>query len=292
MGSGDEYRVKILRYMDNDLQGQELNDFLTHLEACADCRSRLEAEWALSHLLHRSRPLYSAPAPLRSRVSAAVMQYAESPAEAGIYQSMLRILQTLLYPPRRVLSTRMLALVVLLLGFLFAFVPRVVRQVRAASYVEAAVATHRSYVDGNRPLTLRTNSPELVTAWFADKVPFHFRLPNAQSAPNATPSYRLTGASLVNYRGNPAALVMYEKESQTISLLVASSESAVVAGGDEVRSGTLAFHYRTDDGFKVITWSNHGLSYALVSSVPGSARESCLVCHQNMADHHDFRSGQ
>jgi ribose 1,5-bisphosphokinase PhnN len=88
------------------------------------------------------------------------------------------------------------------------------------------------------------------------------------------------------------ALVTYEKKSEKISLLAASSDSALVAGGDEVRFGDLAFHYRTEDGFKVITWSNHGLSYALVSSVSGSARESCLVCHQNMADHHAFRPGQ
>jgi hypothetical protein len=40
-----------------------------------------------------------------------------------------------------------------------------------------------------------------------------------------------------------------------------------VAGGDEVHFGDLTFHYRTDDGFKVITWSNHDLLYALVSSV-------------------------
>lgn len=292
MGPGDEYRVKILRYMDNDLQGRELNDFLTHLEACADCRSRLQAERALSHLLHRSRPLYSAPAALRSRVSAIAMHHSESPARIGFYQSTLQALQTLVSPARHVLSTRVSAPVVLLLGCLFAFAPNVVRKVRAASYVEAAVAAHRSYLDGDRPLALRTGSPELVTAWFTDKVPFHFRLPNAQSAPNAPLSYRLTGASLVNYRGNPAALVIYEKESQKISLLVASSNSAVVAGGDEVRFGTLTFHYRTDNGFKVITWSNHDLSYALVSSVSGSARESCLVCHQNMADHHNFRSGQ
>jgi hypothetical protein len=186
---------------------------------------------------------------------------------------------------------RVLALVVLLLGFLFAFVPNAVRQVRAASYVETAVAAHRSYLDGDRPLELRSSSPELVTTWFADKVPFPFRLPNAQSTPNSTPAYRLTGAGLVNYRGNKAALVTYEKESGKISLLVASSKAAPVAGGDEVRFGDLTFHYRTDNGFKVITWSNHGLSYALVSSVSGSARESCLVCHQNMADHHTFRPG-
>ena len=294
MNPCDEYRVKTLRYLDGDLQGNELDDFRNHLEACSDCRASLEAERALSHLLRRSRPLYSAPAMLRSRVSAAVMQHSQSrPARVSFYQGALQMLQRdLVDPARRVLSMRVLALVVLLLGFLFAFVPNVIRQVRAASYVEAAVATHRSYLDGDRPLGLRTSSPELVSAWFSDKVLFHFRLPNAQSAPNGTPSYRLTGASLVNYHGNPMALVTYENGNQTISLLVASSKSAVVAGGDEVRFGALTFHYRTDDGFKVITWSNHGLSYALVSNVSGSARESCLVCHENMTDHHTFRPGQ
>jgi len=264
------------------------------MTSCADCRTALDAEQALSSLLHRSRPLYSAPPVLRSRVSAAQMQYSASKsAQVGICLGALHELQRVLIDSvRRFSSIRVLALVILVLGLLFAFVSNVVHQVRATSYVEAAVATHRSYLDGNRPLALRTSSPELVAAWFTDKVPFHFRLPNARSSPSGTSSYRFAGASLVNYRGDPAALVIYEKESQTISLLVASSKSAVVAGGDEVRFGTLTFHYRTDDGLKVITWSNHGLSYALVSNISGSARESCLVCHQNMADHHNFISGQ
>jgi hypothetical protein len=225
-------------------------------------------------------------------VSAAVTQHSESPAQTEFQQGALQKLQRdLVDPIRRVLSVRVVALVVLLLGFLVAFVPNVVRQVRAASYVETAVTAHRSYLDGDRPLELRSSSPELVTAWFADKVPFPFRLPKAQSTPNSTPAYRLTGAGLVNYRGTKAALVTYEKESGKISLLVASSKAAPVAGGNEICFGDLAFHYRTDNGFKVITWSNHGLSYALVSSVSGSARESCLVCHQNMADRHTFRPG-
>jgi hypothetical protein len=97
---------------------------------------------------------------------------------------------------------------------------------------------------------------------------------------------------VLSYQGSSAALVIYEKQKERISLLVASSQSAVVAGGEEVRSGALTFHYRTDQGFKVVTWSDHGLSYALVSSVSGSARESCMVCHQSMADHQNFRSGR
>jgi predicted solute-binding protein len=82
--------------------------------------------------------------------------------------------------------------------------------------------------------------------------------------------------------------VTYQKQNEKISLMVASADSAVVAGGEEIRSGKLTFHYRTDEGFNVITWTNHDLSYALVSSVSGSARESCMVCHQSMTDHQKF----
>jgi hypothetical protein len=39
----------------------------------------------------------------------------------------------------------------------------------------------------------------------------------------------------------------------------------------------------------VITWSTHGITYALVSSIHGSAQHSCLVCHQNIADQSVFK---
>jgi hypothetical protein len=41
--------------------------------------------------------------------------------------------------------------------------------------------------------------------------------------------------------------------------------------------------------FKVFTWTNHGVTYALVSSLAGSVRHACLVCHQNMADFSQFQ---
>ena len=173
--------------------------------------------------------------------------------------------------------------------FFLLFIPSGIRQVHAADYVEAAVGTHRSYVDGNLPVGIKTSSPDEVTAWIAGKVPFQFKLPSSDLTPQSKPVYRLTGASVVNYKGNPAALITYATQKENISLLVASSKSAVVAGGDEVRAGNLIFHYCSHQGYKVITWNNHDLSYALVSSVSGSARESCLVCHQNMADHDAFK---
>lgn len=287
MNSCDGCATKTLRYLGNDLHGQELADFLQHLESCGSCREHFEGEKELSATLHRSRPLYSAPAELRSRVSAAVVQVSSSsPSDRPpwpFFQSVMGFAQN---PPAwRALVPAAVALVLCL-----AFVPSMVRNVRAANYVEAAAVEHRSYLDGSLLLGIQSSSPEVVTAWFAHRLPFDFRLPVAKASPEAKPVYWLTGAALVSYKGSPAALVAYETPNEKISLVVVSNSSAVVAGGDEVRSGNLTFHYHNDSGFRVITWSNHGLSYALVSSVSGPARASCLVCHQNMADREHFKA--
>jgi len=92
----------------------------------------------------------------------------------------------------------------------------------------------------------------------------------------------------VNYKGSYAALVTYRMQEERISLLVTSSKKVVAAGGDEVRSGQLLFHYCKRDGFNIVTWSNHGLTYALVSSLHDPAQNPCLVCHQDMKDKSNF----
>jgi anti-sigma factor RsiW len=283
MNSCDEIAVKTLRYLDNDLQGQELEEFRAHLQSCVYCRAHLESERALSQTLHRSRPLYFAPATLRARVSALAIQHSVPESHGILGKRRSDALD-------RILTWRILVPAAVVLALCLGVVPNIERNVQAASYVETAAATHRSYLVGNLQPGLQSNSPEAVTAWFSGKVPFEFRLPAAESTPDENAVYRLTGATLVNYKGSPAALVTYETQKDKISLLVDSGRSAVVAGGDEVRSGKLTFHYFNNSGFKVITWTNHGLAYALVSSVSGPAGASCLVCHQNMADRSNFQT--
>ncbi len=69
------------RYLDKELCGQELLRFRAHLKQCEACRQEAEAEEELSCLLHRSRPLYSAPNSLRDRVLRAMGEpVPESPA--------------------------------------------------------------------------------------------------------------------------------------------------------------------------------------------------------------------
>ena len=144
MSPCDEFSVKALRYLDDRLAGQELDDFRAHLEKCAKCREGLDADRAVSRLLHRSRPLYSAPPALRARVAAAVEQHSASiGTRENFYQRLLRIVESgFADPARRVARLRLLAATLAVAALVLAFAPNVVRQARAANYVEMAVATH------------------------------------------------------------------------------------------------------------------------------------------------------
>jgi anti-sigma factor RsiW len=288
---GGDYGATIELYLDKELIGPDLEEFRAHLEACAACRVELEVREEFFRLLHRSRPLYSAPDALRDRV----MRTTELlPSSAPYTPPRLRrrILRILTRPvqsaERGVRHWPMLVAAILLVAAGLLPIPGILRQVSANSYIEAAVAAHRSSLNGSLPLEIKSESPSAVTSWFAGKVPFNFRLPEAPEEVGHEQVYRLTGGRLVNYKGGYAALVSYQMQQQTISLLVASSKSALTAGGEEVPSGKIVFHYSKQASFTVITWSTHGLTYALVSSLPGSGRQSCMVCHQNMANGDHF----
>ncbi len=289
-GCGDNSSA-IQLYLDKELSGRELEEFLTHLEGCVACQAELEEEKELAGLLHRTRPLYTAPDALRAAVMRR-MEAASSSASNAPPRLRRRVLNLLTQPSGGGILQHwpaLLAAVVLIVAGLLP-VPGVLRRANANSYIEAAVAAHRGSLDGSLPLEIKTESPRVVTAWFSGKVPFNFRLPSAADEPGHEQLYRLTGGRLVNYKDGYAALVSYQMQRQTISLLVSSSKSAVSAGGEEVRSGGITFHYSKHASFAVVTWSNHGLTYALVSSLPDSGRQSCLVCHQNMAGGDHFKA--
>jgi anti-sigma factor RsiW len=291
MSGCDEYAIKILLHLDSGLKGHELEDVLSHLDVCVRCRAQLEAEVELSATLRRCRPLYFAPIRLRGRVTALTGNPASNPFQASMHRRASRIGANGLSGILQLLSGwRILAPVTVAIVVCLAVVPSIERRVQAASYIETAVAQHRSYIHDGLSPGLESSSPEKVTAWIAGKVPFDFRLPAGRMVPEKNLVCRLTGATLVYFKGSPAALVTYKLQNQKISLLVDSSNYAPVAGGDEVRLGELTLHSYNDSGFRVVTWASHGLSYALVSPLSMPERTSCLVCHQNMADSSNFRT--
>jgi len=283
-----ECQRKILPYLDGELTGRDLEEFYLHLNACEGCRAQLEEERALSALLRDSRPLYTAPASLRERVEE--LEQSSAPARLrDLWLENVRLTLTPLWSRLSIIHWKTPVAAVAAVALALVLVPELLQRVQAKSFVETAVAAHREYVNASFPLGIQSSSSNAVTTWLNERVAFRFRLPASQSPASEKPLYRLVGAQLVKYRGSDIALVAYETDKEKISLLVASSELAPVANADEIQSSGLTFHYLTYGGFNVIVWNNHNLSYALVSSVAGSARESCMVCHQNMADHEAFK---
>jgi anti-sigma factor RsiW len=285
-----DYTVELMLYLDNELHGEKLMKLLAHLKSCADCKASLDEQLALSASLQQVRPLYPAPAELRERVARFSGPQSQTTARR-IYQDIARTFKVSL-PNALIPRWQVLLPAVLGMMLCFLLLSSQMREVRASEYVSAALSAHHDYLSGQLPLQIRTDSPAAVTGWLAGKVSFPLRLPDSEGQADSKPTYRLLGASVVDYNGSQAGLVTYEvPQRDSISLLVASSKYAVVAGGVEVRSGGLVFHHRIEQGFQVITWSNHGLAYALVSRATGSANGSCLICHQSMPDRDRFRPG-
>jgi hypothetical protein len=153
-----------------------------------------------------------------------------------------------------------------------------------------AVGTHKRYVRGQLPLEIASASPLDVSDWFSGKVSFGFKLPNYQETSGQERLYELLGARLVGYSNDYAAYVAYRMGDRPISLVVTSAAIATPAGGQEIASRGLTFHFEMISGLKVITWSDRGLTYALVSDLEERGQQSCVVCHEGTRDR-DFIEG-
>jgi len=154
---------------------------------------------------------------------------------------------------------------------------------------ELAVRTHRQHERGQLPLEVSADSQQKLNQWFATKAPFSLALPASPAAPGEERPYRLEGARLVQVGDKTAAFIAYrtqtaELQTAPASLVVAPDSVAVASGGVEVDFKKVSFHYSTVEGYKVVTWSLHGLTYALVSEEGNNTQQSCMICHSAMRD--------
>jgi anti-sigma factor RsiW len=147
-----------------------------------------------------------------------------------------------------------------------------------------AVSTHRRHAQGRLPLDVRLDSQQMLNQWLSAKSPFFLALPASPAAPGEELPYRLEGARLMPVAGKNAAYIAYQMQTGLVSLIVTPDSVAAASGGEEVDFKKVSFHYRTVEGYKVVTWSLHGLTYALVSQEGNSTQRSCMVCHSTMKD--------
>ena len=153
-----------------------------------------------------------------------------------------------------------------------------------SKFAEIAVSTHQQRARGALALDIRSESQQELNDWFKNRLPFVLALPSSAALPGAQRPFMLQGARLVQISGKTAALIGYQMQTGPVSLIVAPDALAVASGGVEVSFKKVSFHYSTVEGYKVVTWSVHGLTYALVSQEGNSTQQSCMVCHSAMGD--------
>jgi anti-sigma factor RsiW len=151
-------------------------------------------------------------------------------------------------------------------------------------YAQFAVNTHKQHAQGSLALDVRSDSQQTLNEWFKAKSQFPLALPASPAVPGEERPYRLEGARLVPVGGKTAAYIAYQMQTGPVSLMVTPDSVAVASGGVEVDFKKVSFHYGMVEGYKVVTWSLHGLTYALVSQEGNSTQRSCMVCHSAMRD--------
>ena len=270
-------------YLDNELQGDERATVEAHLSDCESCAAIFTRELNFLNAVRESGPLHVASPELRAKVEASLSDGHSAGTPA------LRETATRSHRYRWLIATAA-GLAVLLFPVL---VWRLVRQSdppsisRPSSFALMAAETHLRHLRGQLPLEMETANPREVSLWFANKVNFSVQLPNYQESSGQDKLYTLEGARLVGYQNDYAAYVAYRMKDRPISLVITSDSVAHPSGGEEIASKGLKFHYNAIDGLKVITWSDRGLTYALVSDLDERGQQSCIVCHEGTKDH-DF----
>lgn len=268
----EDIRRRLTLYLDNELQGAERAAVETHLAECEPCAAVLARELNFLKSVRESGPLHVASPELREKVEAILNEGRVVPVSA---------VKTSRRPARFNWVVAVAAALLVLLAPVLVW-RIVVRQ--PSSFALMAAETHLRHTRGQLPLEMESASPLNISGWFSNKVNFSVKLPNYQESSGQEKLYTLEGARLVSFEKEYAAYVAYRMKERPISLVIISDSVARPSGGEEIASRGLKFHYNAIDGLKVITWSDRGLTYALVSDLEERGQQSCIVCHEGTKD--------
>ena len=270
----EDIRGRLTLYLDDELQGEERGMVEAHLSDCESCAALFARELNFLNAIRKGAPRHVAPPELRATV-----------------QKMLKVGVAEERRPRRAsrVSWLVAAAAVVLVLMLPLLVWRIAKQssvpaVKTSSFALMAADTHLRHMRGQLPLEMETENPQHISSWFLNKVNFSVKLPNYQEWSGQDKLYTLEGARLVGYQNDYAAYVAYRMKDRPISLVITSDSVARPSGGEAIQARRLTFHYNAIDGLKVLTWSDRGLTYALVSDLEERGRQACIVCHEGTKD--------
>jgi anti-sigma factor RsiW len=268
---------QIQLYVDNELTGSDVEEFLAHLDHCKSCQREMEEAETFSRRLMQARPFAVAPAALRERIARLAETQAVLVPETQLHESKVRVVS---FRKRAMRYSLVLAAMLFLVVGGLLTVSHLRVESNADRFVANAIDSHRVLSDAALPLDVQSESPSVVSTWFSQRVSFPFRMPDAGIAANDLAKYQLCGGRLVTFGGERAAVLVFRLSHDLITVLITPDRHARAIGGNVTYSDGIKFHSLDRDRMHIVTWENKNLTYALTSNIAGSAARSCSTCHE------------
>ena len=283
---------RIPLYLDGEMRDCNLTEFESHLSACSACQAALAGRRRFLADLSGARPDYGAPPALRLRIEILMAQSKVQAPSAGFRSTLWGWISTP-FRFRWVSLQPAFALLLLILAVAGGlWMERRTRRVPLSKFASAALQAHKRHLHGERPLELRSSSPEVISAWFHGKVPFQVKLPKNEDLPAQQQPYQIEGAGTEPFGGGRVGYIAYRVGKKQVSLLLAPVSAVTLAGQNRVPMKSLVIHYDEADGFHIVTWAvtRKAVTYALVSDSSQHPNQSCIVCHAGPKDRDFMRN--
>ncbi len=250
-------KVWINLYLDGELAGDELEQLKQYIKECEEC----------AKILKQQRDFVDSIRVLKDEMN---IDFTDFKAEL--------VKQIEKFKPERKKIFIQLSLISAVAIFLVGVLLFIYFYSQRIDLAEIAVENHIRQINGQLPLEIETSSEIEISNWFDKKLKFNFRLPRYPDPSNQP--YRIKGARLVALNNDYAALVSYEMDGRPMTLLVAPPKSAIPHGKRKVNFKDINFYLDSRDGFNILSWTDRGLTYALVFDFENfDWKKPCIVCH-------------
>lgn len=248
----DEIRRWISPYLDSELDPHTSFEIAQHLETCVACRQAFEAERRLETSLASSLT----PDPgTQAAWDRAVRHVGARPAWR------LRRWQA---------AVAAAGLVLALAGGWRGWL------VAHQDLVRSAIRNHQQYLANRMALDVQSSSPEIVEAFFHEKLPFRVQCPRDLTSQGI----RLIGARLCHLKRVPVAYLLYHVENRPVSVFLLDEAGLAQFRQAERTLGTPGAPGRyAESGASVITVRLPRGAICAVGEVPRATLERLVVAH-------------
>ena len=251
-------KIWINLYLDGELSESEFEKLKEHIKGCNECSKLLKEERNFTDALRILRDSYTADDSFKQEMADKIKKFTK---------------------PRKFSYTKSIPVLILLFALTISLVI-FYSSTQKNNFTDIAVQNHLRQIKGQLPLEIKTSSEVEISNWFNGKLSFNFRLPRYPDPKNRP--YEIKGARLVALNNDYAALVSYVMDDRPMTLLVASSKKAKPEGKRKIRYGDIDFYLDSKDGVNILSWTDRGLTYALVFDFENfNWKRPCIVCHSH-----------